>query len=627
MASHIACREERGAGIGTFAVTSVGEGALLMDELPCCSVTLRPRQACAGCGRSCAEAGCAKLQRCSGCKSARYCSAGCQRADWRSHGLECEVLAGLKRHGKRLDAEGRLVVRILSRVARDEAGPRSLQAFVRGEMAAPGSAHSDSDNATAALRLASLPSGLGLDSSAGEAVARLHACTAGTAMGRLMRAATRAVPAGDGAARGPATSGRTGAAGGTGPAPTAGTGEAPARDDESPGEAEAAPSAMTALGAGASLRLLGLVRCNAFAVVDSSLEPSALALYARASRLNHSCDPTAVAVFTPSTRGHRLALRAAAPIAAGAAVTLTYLDATTPRRQRAASLRRSYGFTCGCSRCRAPLPPAVRPGQVAAAVRARAAALGASAMVGPLAAALWPGGDTAAAHEALPAEGMGLAELLSSGVVSPDGRLGDGWPGAGERRRDGTGAAAAGSAAAAPPPDAADASADEHAAAEPSVEPSCLGEIREAVDSAEASEREGPTGTAAGRAADRLWAAACRCAPGLSPAHFELRRALSAASRLWLAAGDHERACGAGVLAHTLAALQAGGPSGRRAVPVLSAALFAARMCWACGRHATAARLLHGCRRDLERSLGTGHPAVREAMLTLAECAAHEAKA
>lgn len=44
----------------------------------------RPPPACWQCGQT----GC-KLQRCSGCKAARYCSAACQKLHWKAHKAEC----------------------------------------------------------------------------------------------------------------------------------------------------------------------------------------------------------------------------------------------------------------------------------------------------------------------------------------------------------------------------------------------------------------------------------------------------------------------------------------------------------------------------------------------------------
>ena len=151
-------------------------------------------------------------------------------------------------------------------------------------------------------------------------------------------------------------------------------------------------------------------------------------------------------------------------------------------------------------------------------------------------------------------------------------------------------------------------------------------ELCRAVDAAEASERLGLEGRAARLAAGALWSSLLSAVPRLSPCHHDVRRGLSALARLRLAAGEDGEACGAALLAAVVADIQAAGTGGRRAVPVLGAALFAARLCWACGRPACAARVLQGSRRDLEGTFGTEHPAVREAMLTMAECAA-EAKA
>ena len=47
--------------------------------------------ACGHCGRTAAEAGAPKLMACSGCRVARYCSRGCQKAAWPKHKVECRA--------------------------------------------------------------------------------------------------------------------------------------------------------------------------------------------------------------------------------------------------------------------------------------------------------------------------------------------------------------------------------------------------------------------------------------------------------------------------------------------------------------------------------------------------------
>lgn len=43
-------------------------------------------------GLTCEACGCATRQRCAGCRAVRYCSAACQRADWRAHKVRCRVI-------------------------------------------------------------------------------------------------------------------------------------------------------------------------------------------------------------------------------------------------------------------------------------------------------------------------------------------------------------------------------------------------------------------------------------------------------------------------------------------------------------------------------------------------------
>lgn len=45
---------------------------------------------CEGCGKGEREDGKALLQ-CAKCKNARYCSAGCQKAEWKKHKKECKA--------------------------------------------------------------------------------------------------------------------------------------------------------------------------------------------------------------------------------------------------------------------------------------------------------------------------------------------------------------------------------------------------------------------------------------------------------------------------------------------------------------------------------------------------------
>ena len=89
---------------------------------------------------------------------------------------------------------------------------------------------------------------------------------------------------------------------------------------------------------------------DAAAAALKELTPEAVAgVWPEFALLNHSCAPAAVAV----PFGAALVVRAAAPIAAGEEVTVSYLGGArlAPVRARRAALRAGYGFHCQCARC------------------------------------------------------------------------------------------------------------------------------------------------------------------------------------------------------------------------------------------------------------------------------------
>ncbi len=606
---------------------------MLLEEVPALSVPLVAKLSCARCGRRAAEAGVEKLRRCVACKQARYCSEGCQSRDWALHGLECGVLAGVREHGRTLEAELRAVVRVACMVVRAEQGAAAMSAFVRGSPVG-------GDAAGAVGRLLALVHNrerLSPDDEAraGQGLARLHAATAGTA---LARALGDALPEAAGAGS----------------------------------EARPAQSVLTVLGAAAVLRLLGLVRCNGFTAYDSSLEPCTLAVYPRAARVNHSCDPTAVASFLPSADGPRLSLRACTRVDAGGPVTISYDDPATPRARRRSRLSRAYFFSCGCERCSAAGEGApwqslsLAAHATLAEMSGFAAASGASSLLGPLPRAC-AARDPASNERRM----LWVAEVAASGVRCGQAlhvpRLGE----EGDLRQGGAAAApfspgsrataaAGGSAALQAPTDGSgpDRAAGEAAAAAANeasagleLAAACTGtgtelraeeasassggsdgltqlrldqavaaaeRLRAAVDDAEARE---PRVRSAGRAAHEaaaLEAAVAETADALSPAHFDRRRALTLLARLRLKAGSTDGACDAALAALALARLQYTRPC----APLAIAATFASRVAWACERPELAARLIQMHRSTLEVALGPDHPVVREALLTLAECAA-----
>ena len=94
------------------------------------------------------------------------------------------------------------------------------------------------------------------------------------------------------------------------------------------------------------------VRANVMAVrLPPGGQLCGLAVYRVASLANHSCVPNASVAFD----GHRIALRATRPLAAGEGVTMSYGPEAASNRDaaaRRAHLRDKYSFECVCEACR-----------------------------------------------------------------------------------------------------------------------------------------------------------------------------------------------------------------------------------------------------------------------------------
>lgn len=78
-------------------------------------------------------------------------------------------------------------------------------------------------------------------------------------------------------------------------------------------------------------------------------------LFLLTAQVNHSCGPNAVYYLNPECDPEHdpvLLVRAVEDIAAGEAVTFSYIEAMQPWRARQQELRQAYLFTCKCSRCR-----------------------------------------------------------------------------------------------------------------------------------------------------------------------------------------------------------------------------------------------------------------------------------
>ena len=78
---------------------------------------------------------------------------------------------------------------------------------------------------------------------------------------------------------------------------------------------------------------------------------SGSAVYKYVSLLNHSCAPNCHTHWENGDSS--LTIRALREIAPGEELTITYVDADSPRDARRARLANSYAFDCACSRCAA----------------------------------------------------------------------------------------------------------------------------------------------------------------------------------------------------------------------------------------------------------------------------------
>ncbi len=77
---------------------------------------------------------------------------------------------------------------------------------------------------------------------------------------------------------------------------------------------------------------------------------SGTAIYITASLLNHSCDPNLNVGF-PYNDG-TVVLTAARDVEPGEQLTISYIDRDLPVPARQEQLLFSYGFKCGCDRCK-----------------------------------------------------------------------------------------------------------------------------------------------------------------------------------------------------------------------------------------------------------------------------------
>lgn len=112
------------------------------------------------------------------------------------------------------------------------------------------------------------------------------------------------------------------------------------------------------------VEILSQIKCNSFAVkqaasvaVDSSFVVSresihlGQAVYLSASRFNHSCDPTAIALF--GTDPCQIQVQMIKPVNAGDEVNISYGPLATKhlKKERQQKLYDDYFFTCECVSC------------------------------------------------------------------------------------------------------------------------------------------------------------------------------------------------------------------------------------------------------------------------------------
>jgi len=93
-------------------------------------------------------------------------------------------------------------------------------------------------------------------------------------------------------------------------------------------------------------RIIDVCDTNCFDI-SSLAEQEVLGIFRTGSRINHSCSPNATRYFT----GVRFEFRAVRTIDPGEEITITYIDAFRPCRERQAFLWKHWRFCCKCDAC------------------------------------------------------------------------------------------------------------------------------------------------------------------------------------------------------------------------------------------------------------------------------------
>ena len=341
-----------------------------------------------------------KLQRCSGCKVVRYCSAACQKRDWPAHRDECKALKAMQQlHTYRtaLREQHELDQRIASRYAQNKAAsaPFGVGSF------------QDNDDVVAAASAASqrqatqsdgeseehLQGSLGRSADSQDRI-RLPSSMM-RALARWIWARSRVGTGGKDKARGDGgdllelCSHReqfapeqlqqqaqlaihlaqylTAAARAAATFAPVSRGEANLDEMMQPETTFSQGDALRALGIDSATELLDLVcqfSCNSFTLTDSDLNPLGVCMHASMAMINHACTPNAAVVFPfgGAAKGGQqkwrdgedkimqlVALRAIEP---GEELLISYVDTADTYEERQKYLKKRYCFDCRCDLCR-----------------------------------------------------------------------------------------------------------------------------------------------------------------------------------------------------------------------------------------------------------------------------------